>query len=192
MTRGVPFAIAGFYSLGSRTSVQKVMSRLAQEGVVERVSKGLYVRPKTLPSIPSIKTTASAEQVAKAWAKERGYKLVIQGEAAAYRLGFQTQAPMKTVYWSNGPSRQFRIGNQVVEVCHVSRQKLRWGNAVEGIFLRALLVTPSESMKLSSLKRAVQRLSLSPEETRLVLHKLRDFSLLKAWQEKLKQFEQSI
>ncbi|AUZ85972.1 hypothetical protein CDW43_03425 [Methylophaga nitratireducenticrescens] len=192
MTRGVPFAITGFYSLGSRTSVQKVMSRLAQEGVVERVSKGFYVRPKTLPSMPSIKTTASAEQVAKAWAKEHGYRLVSQGEAAAYRLGFQTQAPMKTVYWSNGPSRQFRIGNQAVEVRHVSRQKLCWGDTAEGILLRALLVTPPESVKLSDLKRAVQRLSLSPEETGLVLHKLSDFSLLKVWQGKLQQLELGI
>lgn len=189
---GVPFAITGFYFLGSRTSVQKAMSRLAQEGVVERVSKGFYVRPKPLQSMPSIKTTASAEQVARAWAKEHGYKLVSQGEEAAYRLGFQTQVPMETVYWSNGSSRQFRIGNQVVEVRHVSGQKLRWGEAAEGFFLRALLVTPPESVKLSDLKRAVQRLSLSPEEARSVLHKLSEFSLLKVWREKLQQLELDI
>lgn len=192
MTRGVPFAITGFYSLGSRTSVQKAMSRLAQAGVVERVSKGFYVRSKPLPSMPSIKTTTSAEQVAKVWAKQHGYKLVSQGQEAAYRLGFQTQAPMQKVHWSSGPSREFKVGNQVVEVRHISDQKLRWGDAPEGILLRALLVTPPESVKVSDLKRAAQRLSLSPEETRLMLHKLSDFSLLKAWQEKLQQLEQSI
>src|SRR5690606_23930529 len=95
MKRGVPFPITGFYSLGSRTSVQKAMSRLAQQGGVQRVSKGFYVRPAPLPSMPSLKTTTSAEQVARAWAKEHGYKLVSQGQEAAYRLGFQTQAPMK-------------------------------------------------------------------------------------------------
>ena len=129
MKRGVPFSITGFYALGNRTSVQKALSRLAQEGVVERVSKGIYVRPKPLPSMPSIKTTASAEQVAKVWAKEHGYKLVSQGQEAAYRLGLQTQAPMRTIFWSNGPSREFRIGNEVVEVRHITEQKLRWGNA---------------------------------------------------------------
>lgn len=189
MKRGVPFSITGFYSLGSRTSVQKAISRLAQEGVVERVSKGFYVRPKPLPSMPSIKTTASAEQVAKVWAKEHGYKLVSQGQEAAYRLGFQTQAPMKTVYWSNGPSREFRIGNQVVEVRHISGQKLRWGKTPEGTLLRGLLVMSPESVELSGLKRAIQRLSLSPVEARAVLHKLRSLPLLNAWQEKLQQLE---
>lgn len=189
MKRGVPFSITGFYSLGNRTSVQKAMSRLAQEGVVERVSKGFYVRPKPLPSMPSIKTTASAEQVAKAWAKEHGYKLVSQGQEAAYRLGFQTQAPMKTVYWSNGPSREFRIGNQVVEVRHISGQKLRWGKTSEGTLLRGLLVTPPESVEVSGLMKAIQRLSLSPVETKSVLHKLRSLPLLNAWQGKLQQLE---
>ncbi|MFK4754658.1 DUF6088 family protein [Oceanobacter antarcticus] len=189
MKRGVPFSITGFYSLGSRTSVQKAMSRLAQESVVERVSKGFYVRPKPLPSMPSIKTTASAEQVAKVWAREHGYKLVSQGQEAAYRLGFQTQAPMKTVYWSNGPSREFRIGNQVVEVRHISGQKLRWEKTPEGMLLRGLLVTPPGSVELSGLKKAIQRLSLSPVETRSVLHKLRSLPLLNAWQGKLQQLE---
>lgn len=191
MKRGVPFSITGFYSLGNRTSVQKAMSRLAQEGVVERVSKGFYVRPKPLPSMPSIKTTASAEQVAKVWAKEHGYKLVSQGQEAAYRLGFQTQAPMKTVYWSNGPSREFRIGNQVVEVRHISGQKLRWEKEPEGTLLRGLLVTPPESVEVSGLKKAVQRLSLTPVETRSVVKKLSSLPLLNAWQEKLQQLEQS-
>lgn len=189
MRRGVPFSIAGFYSLGSKAAVQKAMSRLAQEGVLERVAKGFYVRPKPLPSIPSIKTTASAEQVAKVWAKEHGYKLVSQGQESAYRLGFQTQAPMKKVYWTNGPTREFRVGNQVVEVRHVSDQKLRWEKKPEGKLLRGLLVTPPESVEASSLKKATQRLSLSTEETRSVLHKLSSVPLLSAWQEKLKQLE---
>lgn len=189
MKRGTPFSITGFYALGSRTSVQKAISRLAQEGVIERVSKGFYVRPKPLPSMPSIKTTASAEQVAKAWAKEHGYKLVSQGQEAAYRLGFQTQAPMKKVFWSNGPSREFRIGNQVVEVRHITNQKLRWVNAPEGALLRGLLVTPPESIEVSELKKAVERLSLTPSETKAAIKKLTSLPQLNAWQSKLQQLE---
>ncbi|MDP2522961.1 DUF6088 family protein [Neptunomonas phycophila] len=191
MKRGIPFSITGFYSLGSNTSVQKAISRLAKEGVVERVSKGFYVRPKPLPSIPSIKTTASADQVAKVWAKEHSYKLVSQGQEAAYRLGLQTQAPMKTVYWSNGPSREFRIGNQVVEVRHISDQKLRWAKGPEGVLLRGLLVTPPEFVDLAGLKKAARRLSLTPSETKAVAKKLKGLPSLAAWQSKLQQLEQT-
>ncbi|MBA3981349.1 MAG: hypothetical protein C0462_12185 [Alcanivorax sp.] len=191
MKRGVPFSITGFYSLGSRTAVQKAISRLTKEGVIERVAKGYYVRPKPLQSMPSIKTTASAEQVAKVWAKEHGYKLVSQGQEAAYRMGLQTQAPMKKVYWSNGPSREFRIGNQVVLVRHISSQKLRWEKEPEGALLRGLLVTPPESVEVSTLKKAAQRLSLTPAETRSVAKKLSMLPSLNAWQSKLRQLEEA-
>lgn len=190
--RGLPFPISGFYGLGSQTSVQKAMSRLAKEGVITRVSKGFYVRPKPLPSMPSIKVTASAEQVARTWAKTHGYKLVAQGQEAAYRLGLQSQAPVKTIFWSNGPSRHFKIGNEVVAVCHVSEQKLRWPDRPEGTLLRALAVTPPSSMDLSKLRGAFKRLTLSGQETIDVIQKLRDVLLLQTWNHKLQQYAGSI
>ncbi|MBQ0759003.1 MAG: type IV toxin-antitoxin system AbiEi family antitoxin domain-containing protein [Zhongshania sp.] len=189
--RGTPFSITGFYALGSHTSVQKAFSRLAKQGVVERVSKGFYVRPKPMVSMPLVKVTTSAENVAKAWAREHGYKLVGQGQEAAYRLGFQSQAPMKKVFWSNGPSREFRVGNQVVEVRRISNQKLRWQNMPEGALLRGLLVTPPESVEVSELKQAMRRLSLTPTEERLAVKKLCALPLLNGWQAKLEQLGQA-
>jgi len=192
MKRGVPFPISGFYTLGTQTSIQKAMSRLAKDGVIERVSKGFYVRPKPLASIPSIKVTTSAEKVAQAWAKEHSYKLVRQGLEAAYRLGLQTQAPVKTIYWSNGPTRQFKIGNETVEVRHITNKKLRWANRPEGVFLRSLIVTSPESVEVLGLQSAAKRLSLSKEETRVVVRKLSRTPLLQAWQGKLEQFERTL
>ena len=190
--RGVPFPIDSFYELGSETSVQKAFSRLAKEGVVARVSKGFYARPKPLASLPSIKTTASANEVARAWAKKHGYKLVSQGLESAYRLGFQTQAPMKAVYWSNGPSREFKIGNQVVEVRHTAERKLRWENKPEGALLRGLSVTPAEAVEMNTLINAFKRLKLNGTEVKTVLLKLRQFPLSKSWQTKLELFERML
>jgi hypothetical protein len=189
MKLGVPFSINGFYKLGSLTSVQKAMSRLAKEGVIERVSKGIYVRPKPLASIPSIKTTASAEQVAKHWAKENGYKLVSQGQEVAYRLGLQTQAPVKSIYWTNGPSREFKIGNERVLVKHISDKKLRWVGKPEGVLLRSLTVLSPESVELANIKTAINRLSLSGQEAVSILHKLSQLVVLQHWRNKLQEFE---
>jgi len=192
MKRGVPFSINGFYTLGNHTSVQKAMSRLAKVNIIERVSKGFYVRPKQLASIPSVKTTASAEQVAEVWAKEYGYKLVSQGQEAAYRLGLQTQAPIKVILWSNGPSREFRVGNEVVQVRHITEKKLRWAGKPEGTLLRGLVVTPPESIEFPSILSAIKRLSLSKEEALSALHKLSEASVLHGWRNKLQQFERQL
>lgn len=187
--RGVPFPIDSFYELGSETSVQKAFSRLVKEEVVARVSKGFYVRPKPLPSLPSINTTASANEVARVWAKKHGYKLVSQGLESAYHLGFQAQAPVKSVFWSNGPSRYFKVGNEVVEVKHKSLSQLRWDGLPEGALLRGLVVTPAESVEMNTLKTAFKRLALTGSEAKSIIHKLREFPLPKLWQVKLESFE---
>lgn len=192
MKRGTPFSIHSFYKLGAQTAVQKAMSRLTQEGVVARVSKGYYVRPKPLAHIPSIKITTSAEKVAEAWAKENNYKLVSQGIEEAYRLGLQTQAPVKTILWTNGPSREFRIGNEVVQVKHVIEKKLKWIGKPEGTLLRGLLVMSPESVELTSIKLAIKRLSLSGQDAVEMLHKLSGLAVLQNWRDKLQEFERQL
>lgn len=192
MKRGTPFSIEKFYTLGTTTSVQKAMSRLAGEGVVVRVAKGIYSRPKPLPSLPSVKITAKAEEVAKTWARTNHYKIVPQGLEAAYRLGMQTQAPVKSVYWTTGPSREFKIGNEVVQVKHTTATKLRWKNKPEGQFLRGLLSLSPEHTSLSTLRTAIKRLNLHTEESIQVVHVLSQYPLLKMWKSKLNQLEASL
>ncbi len=192
MKRGLAFPISDFYKLGTRASVQKTMSRLAKKGVIQRVSKGFYVRPKPLASLPSVTTTTTVSQLAHAWSKEHGYKLVPQGLEEAYRLGFQSQAPVKAVFWSNGPVQQFKIGHEIADVRHVTEKKLRWPNKPEGQFLRAFSVMPSESVSASSFVMAIKRLGLSTDEASHVIKKLKTTALPIAWQNKLNEFDRAI
>lgn len=189
MKRGVPFAINRFYELGSETAVQKALSRLAEEGVISRVAKGIYVRPKSLPSLPSITLKPSAVTIAQVWAKEHNYTLVSQGMEAAYRLGFQTQAPVKTIFWSDGPSRSFVVGKEVVEVRHIARGKLRWNDRPEGELLRGLSVTSASEVELPVLHNAFKRLGLTKHDCQAVVQRLKASSLPKAWQQKLSELE---
>lgn len=192
MQKGSPFPIEKFYALGSVTSVQKAMSRLTLQGVLIRVAKGMYARPKPLTNLPSIKMTAKAEDVAMAWAKVNRHKLAPQGLEAAYRLGLQTQAPVKTVYWSSGPSREFRIGNQSVIVIHTTSTKLRWVSQPVGVFYRALLILSAEHTSVEKLKKAISRLELSASETISALQKLQLVPQLRQWQHKLQQVQQEL
>lgn len=189
MKRGTPFSIEGFYSLGTITSVQKAMSRLTKEGEVTRVAKGIYCRPKPLPSIPSIKITAKAEDVAKTWARTHKYKIVPQGLETAYRLGLQTQAPVKSVYWTTGPSRNFQIGNEVVQVKHTTDRKLQWINKPEGTLYRGLLALSPEHTSISTLLIAIKRLNLNEKESIRMIQKLRNSNVLEVWKSKLAQLE---
>ena len=189
MKRGTPFSISGFYSLGSRASVEKAMSRLYQKGSIIRVSKGYYVRPKPLKGLPLVCVSTSAERVAHLWAKENGYVLVRQGLETAYRLGLQSQMPVRLIFWSSGPSRQFSIGNETVLVRHCAEKKLLWPGRPEGELFRGLSVLLSESVNLKDIQKAFCRLSLSKKESLHILRKFQNTSLSQIWKKKLHQFE---
>lgn len=189
LQKGMPFTIESFYALGSVTSVQKAFSRLAKEGSVVRVAKGIYTRPKPLKSFPAIKIMANTEEIALSWVRKHNYTMVRQGIEEAYRLGLQTQAPVKTVFWCSGPSREFKAGNQQVIIKHVAESKLLWVNKPEGSLYRALLVMPAEYTSLVQLKTAIKRLGLSGNEIILVIRKLKLQPLLSSWQNKLSQLE---
>ncbi len=188
--KGIPFTLTGFYSLGSTAAVQKSMSRLVQKGEIVRVSRGVYARPKPLKSIPTIKATANAEQMAKLWAKEHGYKLAPQGLEEAYRLGLQTQAPIRKVFWTNGPSREFAIGNNRVQVKTVSNNLLRWLNRPEGALLRGLVIMAKYEVTAAMLKTAFKRLGISENQINPILKKLADSQILKATNSHLHQLAQ--
>ncbi len=185
MKRGIPFPISGFYSLGSRASVQQAMSRLVKEGLLVRVERGFYSRPKPLKNLPSVNVVASANAVAAAWAKERGYKITLQGLEAAYRLGLQTQAPVKRIYWSNGPTREFRVGNELIRIQHKSASRLRWLNRPEGELMRGLLSLDQQHTPLETLKNAFHRLSIPPAKARQIAGKLMNEPALHAWRSQL-------
>jgi hypothetical protein len=124
--------------------------------------------------------------VARHWAKTRHFKIAEQGEEAAYRLGLQTQAPMKKILWCTGPSRTFHVSNATVEVKHVSKGKLRWLNKPEGILFRGLSILNAKLVNIEQLTTAFSRLNLSSSQIETALRKLKA-ELSSEWTGKLNQ-----
>jgi len=97
-SKGVPFLIRTYFNLGS--AIQRSFTKLTEIGEVQRLDRGMYACPQIL----RLSYYGSAEDLACLWAKQFGLVLVAQGMEEAYRLGFQTQVPMRKVFWSNGHS----------------------------------------------------------------------------------------
>jgi len=137
MRRGVPFSISQFHELGSAASVQKALSRLAHEGLIERVAKGIYVRPKSLASMPSIKISASAEQIAKKWAQQNGYTLVRQGIESAYRLAFRHRHPSKPFFGVTARAECFRLAMKLLKYGTLRNQSYGGNRALKVSYCEA-------------------------------------------------------
>lgn len=162
MRKGRPFAGSVFSQVGTRTSVDKALSRLVQAGKLERVIRGIYMRPKESKIFGRVRP--SPIQVVKALVRRRGEKLQIHGAEAVRRLGISTQMQVQPVYYTSGSTREIRVGNAVVRLQHVSSEHLQEAGTRVGVALVALFYLGREEASMLVIQRILR--SLSREEFR--------------------------
>jgi predicted transcriptional regulator of viral defense system len=165
--RGFVFTPREFAHLGTRAAVDQALSRLQRSGQIRRLTRGVYEFPKIHPKIGLL--SPSLEAVANAIAKTTGSRITISPAEAANLLGLSTQVPLQNVFWTEGPSRSIRIGNQTVSLKHVAPSKMIGAGTEAGIVVQAVRSLGKEGIHEISLhslakrlpapvKRAVQRL----------------------------------
>jgi hypothetical protein len=157
---GDPFTASSLLSYGTRAAVDQALSRLAKSGYIERVTRGVYVRPKVSPYVG--KVPPEPLKVVKAIAKEHGEVVQVHGAEAARRLALSTQAPTQPVFLTSGPSRSFRLGNLEVTLKHVKPRRLALAERQAGLALTALWYLGEEQVTASVLNTI--REQLPPEE----------------------------
>src|SRR5262249_49531297 len=134
--RGWVFTPRQFGHLGTRAAVDQALSRLQRAGRIRRLSRGIYEFPKIHPKIGLL--SPSPEAVAKAVAERTGSRITVSGGKAANLLGLSKQVPMQTVFWTEGPSRTLRIGNQTVTLKHVAPSKMIGAGTEAGVVIQAV------------------------------------------------------
>lgn len=135
LPEGTPIAAKSLLHLGSRAAVDQALSRLVRRGRLLRAGRGLYVRP--IEGRFGVRTPA-VEKVVRAVGEQRGEVVASSGAAAANALGLTTQAPIRSVYLTSGPSRTLSLGNQAVEFRHAPAWQLLLADRPAGEAVRAL------------------------------------------------------
>ena len=134
--RGSVFTPADFLDLGSRAAVDKALSRLAKDGRLRRLARGLYDYPQVHSRLGPLAPAPDA--VAKALARETGSSLQLAGAHAANALGLSTQVPARTLYLTDGPSRRVVLGKRAVHIRHASPKHLVAAGSMAGTVVQAL------------------------------------------------------
>lgn len=171
---GKPFTPSLLFAYGSRSAVDQALSRLAKAGEIERLGRGLFVRPEISRFAGRVMPDASA--VAEALAERTGAVVGIHGAEAARRLGLSTQMSMQPVFNTTGPSRRLRVGNLEMRLSHVSPRKLALAGRPAGMALSALWYLGREAVMPETIEKLRQRL---PAEEFTVL--LQNKSVMPAW-----------
>jgi len=106
---GKSVSMADLMDLGSRAAVDQALSRLVRKGTIRRVGRGLYAWPQysTLLNQPA---SPSPDDLARAWARQYGLRIIPSGAYAANLLGISTQVPAKIIYYTNGRTQTVKLG----------------------------------------------------------------------------------
>jgi predicted transcriptional regulator of viral defense system len=94
--RGKIFFTNDFAALGKYKACSKALERLAKEGEIMRVSRGIYTIPQKSELLGTL--TPSFDSVVAAIVKRDKAKIIPSGLFAENALGLSTQVPMKAVY----------------------------------------------------------------------------------------------
>lgn len=164
MPKGKPFTSSRFLKHGPRTAVDRALARLVENGEIERLSRGVFVRPRTNRFIG--KVMPSISESVMAIAKRNGEVVQIHGAEAARRFKLSTQVPTLPVYYTSGSSRTIQIRNVEVRLMHTSnRRRLQFAGQKIGIALTALWYLGKGNVNLETISMIKSGLSAKEFET---------------------------
>ena len=167
-----------FIELGSSEAIRLSLFRLEKEGVICRVTQGIYVRPKESSLIG--KLVSSAEEVAEAIAKRDRIRTVPTGSYALNALGLSTQVPMNIVLLTDGSPREIRVGKRKIKFKKTTPKNLLAKGKISRLVIQALKeigngkVTIQEENKIINL--------LKKEDEKDLKH---DITLAPVWVQKI-------
>lgn len=133
--RGWVFTPKDLADLGSTRAVWAALGRLSNSSKIVRVSQGIYNYPDShylLGVVPPV-----LDDVVKAIARRDNLKAIPHGAFAANALGLSDQVPMKTIYVTDGPTRNIKVGNRIIQFKHAAAMNLGC-TAIGGLIIQAL------------------------------------------------------
>lgn len=185
-TAGTPFTPALFAGLGSRASIDQALMRMVQKGQIERIGRGLFIRP--IKNRFGFKSVPSPETIAKTIAANEGAIIEVHGAEAARRLGLSTQVPVHHAFYTSGPSHKIKIGKLQIHLQHVAARKLSLAGRPAGQALSALWYLGRKNVSSSTFGSLASKLSKEEFEALINIK-----PLMPAWMvEALRTFEQNM
>lgn len=135
--RGWAFSSNDFVEDFDRSQIDNALSELCREGKIRRVCRGIYDYPKYSELLQQ-ELSPDFDQVAQAFARKFNWRIQPSGDAALNLLGLSTQVPGRLVYLSDGPNRQYDIGNYTLEFKKSALKDVGFKHRESGLVVHAL------------------------------------------------------
>ena len=114
---GTVFLTGEFSDVAGNATLRKTLGRLCKEGIIRRIIDGIYEKPKYSKLLKDYLPT-DPDTVAYAIARYYRWNIAPCGDVALNKLKLSTQVPVVWSYVSDGPYRDFLIGDITIAFKH--------------------------------------------------------------------------
>jgi len=125
--------LPAFLEQGS-AAVDQTLERLVKAGTIERVARGVFVRPERSTHVG--KVIPEPLKVAETIARSTGDRVQIHGAEAARRVEFTAQVPAQPIVYTSGKSKRFHLGKLDIRTQHVAPRELALAGRPAGVWQR--------------------------------------------------------
>lgn len=149
---GTAFITSDFLDLAEIPAINKALSRLTESKTIRRVIRGVYDRPQFSELLQEFAAPDMA-QTAKAIARNFGWSIVPCGDTALNLLGLSTQVPAVWQYVSEGPYREYTIGNRALKFKHSANRDVSGLSEKSALIVQALKALGRENVDESTMQK---------------------------------------
>jgi Family of unknown function (DUF6088) len=114
-----------FLNIGSRDAVDKALQRLAADGQLRRIDRGLYDVPRT-NALTKQAAAPDYRYVLDAVSRRDQTRMLVDGLTAANDLGLTTAVPARIIVHTDARRRSVHVGRLVIDFKQTAPSKLYW------------------------------------------------------------------
>lgn len=152
--RGWAFTKTDFVAGFGDANIRQALSSLARAGTIRRVCHGVYDYPRHSDLLGQT-LSPDIDQVAQALARKFNWRIQPSGEAALNLLGLSTQVPGRWVYLSDGPSREYPVGENGRQILAFRKSPLKdtgFKHRESGLLVQALKALGKEHVDAAAIE----------------------------------------
>ena len=155
---GTVFVNSDFADIADQETVRRNLNRITKAGVLRRILKGVYEKPKYSKLLAEYVAT-DPNMVAKALARSYHWTIAPSGNTALNLLGLSTQVTAVWSYISDGPYKTYEWNSTKLEFKHRTNKEITGLSYTTSLVIQALKTLGNTNVSQDVIQTLAAKLS---------------------------------
>lgn len=160
------FIANDFIEIAEYETARKTLNRLAKEGAIQKIFRGLYYRPRFSKLLNEYEAP-SPHQTAMAIARKFNWNIAPSGTTALNMLGLSTQVSAKWSYVSDGTYNMFKLGKVTIEFKHRNSREIGSMSYKTALIIQGIKALGKDKIDKKAIEKIRAALTKNERETLL-------------------------